>query len=348
MSWHGIDGHDDVVERFRRAIARRRLASSFLFAGPAGIGKRSFALKLAQAMLCQTRPEEAMDPCGACPSCVQVAAGTHPDVLAVAKPEGKAEIPLQLFIGDKEHRRQEGLLHDISLKPRMGKRRIAVIDDADYLNDEGANALLKAIEEPPPRSVMILIGTTAAKQLPTIRSRCQLVRFRPLAIEVVGELLVSKRLVADPSEARRLAQYSEGSIQRALELADSELWTFRNTLYKHLSAPMLDSVRLAQTVAKFVDEAGKEASARRARFRQVVGFAAGFYRELLRAQCGTPLSADRELQEHVQQAIEHGAAGPAATSTRLDRCLDTAAQIDRNANQATLVDCWMDDLARGE
>ena len=64
MSWHGIHGHDDVVEQFRRALARRRLASSFLFAGPAGVGKRAFAAKLAQAMLCQTRPEEALDPCG--------------------------------------------------------------------------------------------------------------------------------------------------------------------------------------------------------------------------------------------------------------------------------------------
>ena len=65
--WHGIEGHDDVVERFRRALARGRLASSFLFAGPAGIGKRTFAMKLAQALLCQTRPEEAMDPCGHAP-----------------------------------------------------------------------------------------------------------------------------------------------------------------------------------------------------------------------------------------------------------------------------------------
>ena len=215
----------------------------------------------------------------------------------VGKPEDKAFIPLELLIGEREHRRREGLCHNIGLKPYLGGRKIAVIDDADYLNAEGANALLKTLEEPPPRSVLILIGTTPAKQLPTIRSRCQLVRFRPLPIEVVGDLLVSKGLVADPTEARRLAQYSEGSIQRALELADPELWSFRNTLYERLSEPMLDSVRLAQTVAAFVDEAGKEASARRARFRQVVAFAAEFYRQLLHAQCGTPLSADRELQE---------------------------------------------------
>ena len=345
--WHGIHGHDDVVEQFRRALTRGRLASSFLFAGPAGVGKRTFALKLAQAMLCQTRPEEALDPCGTCPSCVQVAAGTHPDLDVVAKPDDKSFIPVALLIGDLEHRRREGLCHNISRKPHLGGRKIAVIDDADYLNAEGANALLKTLEEPPPRSVLILIGTSPAKQLPTIRSRCQLIRFRPLPIEVVAELLVSQQLVADAAEARRLAQYSEGSVQRAIELADPELWTFRNTLFEGLAQPTLDGLRLAQSVASFVDEAGKEASARRARFRQVVAFAADFYRHLLHAQCGTALSDDKELQSHVARAIERGLGDRDVTSARLDRCLDAAAQIDRNANQSTLIECWMDDLATG-
>ena len=346
MSWHDIEGHDEVVEQFRRAISRGRLASSFLFAGPAGIGKCSFALKLAQAMLCQTRPEAALDPCNACPACTQVVAGTHPDVLMVAKPEGKAEIPVELFIGPKEHRRQVGLLHDINLKPRMGGRRIAIIDDADYLNEEGANALLKIIEEPPPRAVLILIGTSPTKQLPTIRSRCQLIRFRPLPIETVAELLVSKGLVADPSEAARLARYSEGSLQRALELADPELWSFRNTLLERLSEPMLASVELAKTVASFVDEVGKEPFAQRARLRQVVAFATEFYRQLLHAQCEHFQSQDIELQRVVQRAIDAGQTDADITAARIDRCLDAAGQIDRNANRATMVECWLDDLAR--
>jgi DNA polymerase-3 subunit delta' len=346
MSWHGIDGHDEVVEQFRRALCRGRLASSFLFAGPAGIGKRTFALKLAQAMLCPTRPEEALDPCGACPSCAQVAAGTHPDLDVVAKPDDKSFIPLELLIGEREHRRREGLCHNMAMKPSQGGRKIAVLDDADYLNAEGANSLLKTLEEPPPRSVLILIGTSPAKQLPTIRSRCQLIRFRPLPIETIAELLVSKGFVADPAEAARLARYSEGSLQRALELADPELWSFRNTLLEALAEPALRSVAVAQTVAQFVDGAGKEASARRARLRQVVAFAAEFYRQLLHAQSGISLSADQEMQAHVGQAIQRGFDNPGLSAARLDRCLDAAAQIDRNANQSTLIECWLDDLGR--
>jgi DNA polymerase-3 subunit delta' len=347
MSWQEIRGHDNVVEQFRRALSRGRLASSFLFTGPAGVGKRTFALKLAQAMLCLTRPEEALDPCGVCPSCSQVAALAHPDLDVIGKPADKSFIPLELLIGEREHRRREGLCHNIAMKPNLGGRKIALIDDADYLNPEGANSLLKTLEEPPPRSVLILIGTSPAKQLPTIRSRCQLIRFRPLPVEVVAELLVSKALVTDLSEARRLAQYSEGSLQQALELADPELWSFRNTLLERLGEPALPSVELTQTVAAFVDEAGKEASARRARLRQVVAFAADFYRHLLHAQCGILVSEDRDLRSRVERAQQRGLDDSELSAKRLDRCLEAAAQIDRNANQATLIACWLDDLAAG-
>mgnify|MGYP000894753979 CR=1 FL=1 len=347
MSWHGIEGHNAVVEQFRRALGRGRLASSFLFAGPAGIGKRTFAVKLAQALLCQTRPEAALDPCGTCPSCLQVAAGTHPDLDTIRKPADKAFIPLELLIGEREHRRREGLCHNLGLKPYLGGRKIAIIDDADYLNAEGANALLKTLEEPPPRSVLILSGTTPAKQLPTIRSRCQLIRFQPLPTDVVARLLVEKQLVSDAAEAARLAAHSEGSLQRAMELADPELWDFRNQLYEQLSAPQIDSVHLAQMVSTFVDEAGKEASSRRARLRQLVTFAAEFYRLLLHVQCRDELEEDREANEFVHRAIEAGQTDAELTTNRLDRCLDTFGQIDRNANQTTVIECWMDDLATG-
>jgi DNA polymerase-3 subunit delta' len=344
MSWHGIEGHDQIVELFRRALGRERLASSFLFAGPSGIGKRTFAVKLAQAMLCRQRPEAALDPCETCQSCTMVLAGTHPDLDIVAKPADRADIPLALLIGDQEHRRREGLCHNIALKPFMGGRKIALIDDADFLNEEGANCLLKTLEEPPPQSVLILVSTSPAKQLPTIRSRCQLVRFRPLDPEAVAELLLRQGLAPDAATARRLAQYGEGSVQRAMELADPALWAFRDTLYQHLAAPMLDSVRLAPGVSALVDEAGKEAPARRARLRQVIGLTVHFYRQLLKAAHGAPLPDDQELRRFVQQALDQ-AAGDGQAAARLERCLDALEQVDRNANQSTLIEAWLDALA---
>ncbi len=345
MAWHGIEGHDPIVEQFRLAIRRGRLASSFLFVGPEGVGKRTFALRLAQALLCDTRPEAELDPCGACPACCQVAGGSHPDVHVVGKPAEKSALPVEILIGRREHRGREGLCHDMSLRPYSGKRRIAVIDDADYLFAEGANALLKTLEEPPPKSVLILIGTSPARQLPTIRSRCQMVRFGRLPEETVAELLRREGLLDDPGRAEQLALFSEGSLTLAVELDDPDLWSFRDTLLARLAEEPLESVEMAKAVGGFVDAAGKAAPARRARLRQIVRFASQFYRQLLLAESGATVADDDELQRAAGRTLAAGAIRGQRTLFRLERCLDAAEQIERNANQATLIECWLDDLA---
>ena len=157
------------------------LASTYLFVGPEGIGKRRFALALAKALLCPNTAADPLEPCGHCESCRLFDAGNHPDLDVVSLPKDKSTLPLDLFIGDKDHRNQDGLCHRISLRPFLGGRKIAIIDDADHFSAESANCLLKTLEEPPPRSLLILIGTSPSRQLPTIRSRSQVVRFRPLS-----------------------------------------------------------------------------------------------------------------------------------------------------------------------
>ena len=350
--WQGIEGHDAVVARFRRALERRRLASTFLFVGPSGVGKRTFALALAKSLLCEQRDEALLDPCGICPSCVQVEAGTHPDLFVLGLPEGKSSIPVKLLIGEEETRMREGLCYDISLKPFMGNRKVAILDDADYFNTPAvANCLLKTLEEPPPRSVIILIGTSATKQLPTIRSRAQLVRFEPLSEETVARLLVEKQLVADAAEANRLAAFSEGSLSRAIELSDPELWRFRGELLGKLATVPFENYRLAPSLLTFVDAAGKEAPPRRARARLLIGFALGFYRQLLYRQVaesaersGDPITADDEAERYVSTALKNGQTDPEVTAARIERCLEALSHIDRNANQATLLEAWLDDL----
>ena len=98
-------------------------------------------------------------------ACLQVDALTNPDLQIVSKPRDRNFIPVERFIGDREHRMSEGLCHDISLKPHYGGRKIAIIDDADFLNQEGANCLLKTLEEPPPKSLLILIGTSEQRAI---------------------------------------------------------------------------------------------------------------------------------------------------------------------------------------
>ncbi len=345
MTWAGIEGHDGIAEQFRRALRLGRFSSTFLFIGPAGIGKGLFAGKLAQALLCETHAEEDVDPCGHCPACQQVQARSHPDLVIVSKPKDRSFIPIEVFIGDRDHRMREGLCHSISLKPFRGGRKIAIIEDADFLNQEGANCLLKTLEEPPPKSLLILIGTSEQKQLPTIRSRCQIIRFRSLPEDTVAELLVSRGLIDDPDQAARMAALSGGSLQRALDLADESLDEFRQLLMAELSRPDWDAVAFSKTVIQFVDEAGKDAPPRRARMSQLIGFAAEFYRQLMRSLSGLVVQGDDALRKAIV-ASQNSWPGDAETAAAcLERCLDTEAHVLANANQATLLECWLDELA---
>jgi len=340
MSWQGIVGHDRIVEQFHHALTQGRLASSFLFCGPPGVGKRTFARKLAQALLCHERPDTTLDPCGQCPSCTQVMASTHPDLLEIAKPADKSTIPVALLIGDDEHRMREGLCYDLSLRPFMGGRKIALIDDADHLNVEGANCLLKTLEEPPPHSVLILIATSPATQLPTIRSRCQVVRFQPLAEAEVAELLVSQGLVADSELAKRAARASDGSLLAAVQAADPALDGFVAEFCRQLADPLFSNVALARDTSAFVDEAGKDAPPRRQRFHQVVLAATRFFRALLRAIEGVETSGNDQLPA-LDTALSEWSCNRVAVGQCVEACLETNSQIDRNANQSTLIEAWL-------
>jgi len=347
MSWLNVHGHDDVVGWFRAAITRDKLASTFLFVGPPGIGKRTFAMQLARTLLCDRSPARRMAPCGECSSCVQITSGTHPDLLWVSKPADRATIPLELLIGPDNHRMSKGLCHDIGLKPFQSSRRVAIIDDADYLNVEGANALLKTLEEPPRRSVIILISSSAESQLPTIRSRSQIIRFQPPPSTVVADLLLEQGIVSDRAEAERLAGNSDGSLARAVELNDAELWTMRSRLLIELAKSRLASVPLASTLMEFVSEAGAAAPPRRARARQVIGFAIEFYRQALRTQCGCELaSRDEETCRGVQGYVQSAGADAELTIARIGRCLTALEHIERFVNQGTYIECWLDDLSR--
>jgi len=349
MSWLGIHGHDEIAQRFQKAIASGRLASTFLFVGPGGIGKRSFAVKLAQALLCETNAEAELTPCGSCPACQQVAADSHPDLELIAKPSNKSFLPIELFIGDREHRMRAGLCHDIALKPFCGGRKIAIIDDADFLNQEGANCLLKTLEEPPPNSVIILVGTSEQKQLPTIRSRCQIVRFHPLSSKVIAKLLCAEVDEIDESDQTRLSQIvqlARGSLQRAIQFADGELLDFRNEFVPRLAVLPDGSIGLASDVGAFVDAAGKDAASRRERLKVVMEIAAEFYGDVVRELSGADSCPRDALDEAVGAAVRNWTVDTEGALRCLERCLEAQLQVNANANQATLIECWIDDLTR--
>lgn len=354
MSWDEILNHEHARERFKRSVERNRLASTYLFVGPQGIGKRTFALKLSEALLCEKNPETTLEPCGECPGCQQVKAQTHPDLILVSKPKDKAFIPLETFIGDKEHRRQEGLCHDIGLKPFRGGRKIAIIDDADFLNQEGANSLLKTLEEPPPKSLLILIGTSEQRQLSTIVSRSQVVRFNTLSHQEVLSILEKQSLVeTDDVPLAKLAQCSEGSVARAVSLSDSETLDFRRILFTQLASCDPGKTEFAKTVVSFVDAVGKDAAKKRMRLVQVGDFAISFYRQWYLRISGTEpegVAVDPEISTNLEDAFsrwnEDMNKGAMIAAQCIERTIEMQSHVVRNVGAANNIDAWLRDLGR--
>ena len=214
-----LTGNTRVKEALKRMITSGRLPGALLFAGEEGVGKKLFALEVARALNCRTpRDSEA---CGVCSSCVRIAKlnyperddadewtqiiwTDHPDVGLVVAPKRVLRV---------EQMRQ--IEKEANFRPFEGKARVFLIDEADKLNDASANALLKVLEEPPRTSHLILITSRPAMLLPTILSRCQMIRFAPLAPAEIETHLVANKL-ADSKTAKLRARAAGGSIGRAL------------------------------------------------------------------------------------------------------------------------------------
>ncbi len=390
MSWQEIEGHDRVAEMFSRAFSRGRLEGSFLFTGPEGIGKRTFAFQLAKTILCLS--PDGFAPCGECESCrlfslkpkpiqdetvsakktpsakgrraapspakpdepdepAALAIPNHPDFYYVAKPPERAQIPIELLAGPKENRGREGLCYNIFRTPYLGTRKVAVIDDADTLNEESANSLLKTLEEPPRGAVIILIGTSPAKQLPTIRSRCQSVRFLPLSTRDLSEVLIRRGIAADFDEAKRLARYADGSCKNAIEFQNQSLEQFRPELYRNLAQERVDTLSFSKRVMEFVDEKRKEkdktsdGEIKRRRLALVLSRAARFYRDLTRVLTGdtSPLAGNIESGTELRQAAKNRP-DPDRAVRCAERTVEAIEQIDRMGNLAYIVEAWLADV----
>jgi DNA polymerase-3 subunit delta' len=197
--WRAIVGQPAAVGLLRRALAGGRLAHAYAFVGPAGVGRRLTAIAFAQAALC------AAGGCGSCASCRRVAAGQHPDCRLVAPtpPPGNPRGPATLRI---EQVRE--LEHVAALAPLEAARKVFILDDADRMTLPTAQALLKTLEEPPPRTHLVLIVANPRALPPTVLSRCQRVRFRPLADGETAALLEARGV--DAASAALLARRVQG------------------------------------------------------------------------------------------------------------------------------------------
>ena len=214
MPFRDVIGHRRIVALLARSIARDSLPPSLIFTGPAGVGKRLVATSLAQALNClNPRPEPLVpspqppevDSCGTCAACIRIARGVHPDVLAL-EPGDTGSIRIEQV---------REVVDRAAYRPFEGRRRVVVIDEADALVPAAQNALLKTLEEPPSMSVFVLVTARPDALLPTVRSRCPRLNFRPLSPDEIAFALVARGQTE--TAARAVAAAADGSLGRALE-----------------------------------------------------------------------------------------------------------------------------------
>lgn len=208
MSLEDIKGQERAVQYLRSALKNRRLPHAFLFVGPTGSGRRILAKTFAKAVNCLDRDD---GPCGKCNSCRKIDEDIHPDVTWIAKDEKSNQVKIQSI------RELEG---GIALKPYEGRYKVYVVLDGECMNLEASNSFLKTLEEPPDHSIIIIIANSAHAMLPTVRSRCQVVRLKPLSRAALKTILTDEHHIP-PEKADFISRYAEGKLGKALSEKDA-------------------------------------------------------------------------------------------------------------------------------
>jgi DNA polymerase-3 subunit delta' len=240
MAFENLIGQPRVKSFFQRALASARLSHAYLFVGDRGVGKEAMALEWAKLLLCPNQTQHPVN----CPDCNRIAKFNHPDVHFIFPAPAKVkedeyrkivasliENPynrLELWANPSiSIERIRELRQTSAFKSFEGKGRVVIVADCERMTIEAANALLKILEEPPPKMYIIMISSRPNLLLPTITSRCQLLKFEPLPASEIESALVSRNGV-DEEQARLTARLAAGSYRRALELLDENLAEMQN------------------------------------------------------------------------------------------------------------------------
>jgi len=216
VAFENIYGQAQAVRVLQSAIASERIPGAYLFVGPPGVGKRFTAIQFAKALSCDGEGEDA---CDSCPNCRLINREEFPDLFVPVQRDRR------IIKGSTATDRGKGYLIDIVSRlhfpPVMGRFKVVLLDPADRLTDEAGNMLLKILEEPPKKTLFLLITTLEDAVLPTLVSRCQRLRFPPLPVDTVRQFLVDRG--ENPALAAAVAKASRGSIEHALELGQTRL-----------------------------------------------------------------------------------------------------------------------------
>ncbi len=303
MRLEDLLGQQRAVSVLRNALRRDRIAHAYLFSGPESVGKSTAARLYAQALNCEA--SGGAIPCDACQSCRWIREGNHPDVRVIgidrdASGRRRREISIDQIRQNPRKPRQTPppLIQDAYLKPAFGKHKVYLVDPADRMTAEAGNALLKMLEEPPPRVVVILVTSEPSTLLPTVLSRCQEVVFQLSGSAEIEQHLLG--LEVEPQTAASLARLSGGRIAWAIRAARRpDILKVRRTLLDLCHAMSVESLPAAPRIA----EAVKQQAAQLAQRRAADGEGGETEDEEGGAQ-NAPYGGDRALREELPWCLE--------------------------------------------
>jgi DNA polymerase-3 subunit delta' len=219
--FNDIKGQDNAIRYLRNIMSSGRIAGSYLFSGPQGVGRALTAKAFIAALICpESRGKGA--PCGVCPDCMKIETSGHPDVIWI-KPVKNKNIKIEEIRAARD---------ELNLKPFGSLFNACVIEDAHMMTREASNALLKILEEPPARSIIVLISNKKELMPETVISRCMEVRFRPLTVPDTKELVMGAVEGLSEEDAFFMARFSQGSPGKALEMIEEGVVDRKDALIK--------------------------------------------------------------------------------------------------------------------
>ena len=325
-NWNLI-GHEWAVDMLKKHVVNGTTRHAYLFAGPPGLGRRSLALRFAQALNCQT-PIDAGIPCGTCRDCKQIDSMQHPDLSVVQADSEGGTLKVDQI---RDTRRS------LTLKPYIANYRVALFLRFQQANDNAANALLKTLEEAPSYAVLILTADNPEQLLPTIVSRCEVLRLRPLNIEAVQKELENRGL--EVGQAKLIAHISGGRFGYALRLIEND------SLLEKRDQRLNDLLTLipASRVEKFAyaDKLSKDKES----MRQAILIWLSYWRDVMlrTAQAGSPLvNVDRNMEiEDLADRMDLSSARRVVSGLE-----NTLEKMERNVNSRMLAEVLLLDLPK--
>ncbi len=314
-------GHERVIDTLRQAHHGGAVHHAMLFAGAAGIGKRTIARALAALLNCTGGEPPRRDACGACKSCRRILGsevdrgGGHPDVLEIS-PEGRTIKIAQI----------RNLIRVVAFPPIEAQLRVVIIEPADALGEEAANALLKTLEDPSSHTRFILVSSSPDALLVTIRSRCQRIVFGRVPTDALARLL-ERDFKVPADKAREVSAVADGSVGQALGLLEDPVMSRRNALLARLlSIAPGDALACFALAGDLYDL--------RAQIGTVLDIIGRLYRDIMLVRAGSQSLADLAhpaLTSQIAEASERY--GPQSLLARIDLIEDTRHGIvDRNLN----------------